>query len=125
MRVETEHERIVPVNLHWLEGDHEWMECDYAGIIDELCEVITENVDEFEKRVKNETKVVFKRVAGHSKVSMAVAVKPIESSNHSVFVIGDVHALYQNASYCLTVWIGPKTRTISEDDMHWPIECVL
>jgi len=123
--IESEYERIIPVNLHWLETDHEWMDRDYAAIIDELCKVVAENVEEFEKRIKNDSKVAFKRVAGQSKVSLAVAVKPIEPSNHSVFVIGDVNDLFQNTSYSLTIWIGPKKGTLVEDNAHWPIDCVL
>ncbi len=125
VRIESEYERIIPVNLHWLETDHEWMDRDYAEIIDELCKVVAENVEEFEKRIKNDSKISFKRVAGRMKVSLAVAVKPIEPSNHSVFVIGDVNDLFQNTSYSLTIWIGPKKNTLVEDNAQWPIDCVL
>ena len=65
VRIESEYDRIIPVNLRWLETDHEWMDREYAAIIDELCKVVAENVEEFEKRIKNDTKVAFKRVAGH------------------------------------------------------------
>ena len=125
VRIESEFERIIPVNLHWLETDHVWMDREYAAIVDELCKVVAENVEEFEKRIKNETKIAFKRVAGHSKVSMAVAVKHIEPSNHSVFVIGKVNDLFQNTNYSLSIWIGPKKESPAETDAQWPIDCVL
>jgi len=125
VRIDGYVERVVPVYLHWLEIDSEWLADGYAGIIEELCAIIADNIEEFEKRMKTDVKVVFKRVAGIEKVAIAVAVVPQESSSHSVFVIGEKsNTLFQNSDFNLTVWLGPKDSILLKREAEWPIDCV-
>ena len=123
--VKSEFEKIVPVFLHWLQSDEEWLEKEYADKITELCSIVAENMDEFEKNAKSDNKLTFRRVAGHSKISLAVAVQQPDASSHSVFVIGDqANTLYHNSSIRLVVWIGPYDMSSKNQEMQWPVDCI-
>ena len=125
MRIDSDPERVVPVYLHWLEIDNDWLTEGYAGILEELCAIIADNIEEFEKRAKTDGRVLFRRVAGIEKVAAAVAVVPQESTSHSVFVIGEKsNTLLQNSDFNLIVWVGPKDSFLSKREAECPIDCV-
>ena len=116
-------DRILPVHLHWLDMDQEWMENNYGAILDELCRVIERNLDEFDKRSRTESKLVYKRVEDSEILSLAVSLQVRDSCHHCVIQIkGENNRNYiPNYDYALVAWIGPR---VKDKNVEWPVECI-
>lgn len=103
-------EEIVPCYVHCLAADKLWFANTYEATIKEVCKVVGEHVDDFNRRKQPIGKHTFKMAAGSSSVAVAAAVVTSSSASHSVITLGaQSNQLHTNSEYYLIIWIGPKT----------------
>ena len=120
-----EAKQLVPTFVHWLDVDNAWLQKLHLEIMQDLCNIIAENFEDIEKKAKSETRLDFRKVAGSSRIAVANAASPRQSSAHNVVEIGDhCNAHLYCASFTLTVWIAPHESLCCGRSEMWPIECI-
>mmetsp|Transcript_24520 Transcript_24520/g.40881 ORF Transcript_24520/g.40881 Transcript_24520/m.40881 type:complete len:164 (-) Transcript_24520:57-548(-) len=143
---------LVPIDLHWMESDMEWIQKEESHVIWELSRLIAENLEDIEKKAKSDgNKQNYKRLGGSTLIEMAYATAPRGASAHCVIQMPpggekSSNILHHSPPYSLISWVGPnpKSRSKSEADgrmksdadckctnnhdlttssLKWPIEC--
>jgi hypothetical protein len=129
-------EKLLPVYLHWLAVDNLWMKSGEARILQELCRLLVDNMDEIEKKAKAEGKFSFKRVGGSDLVCLAYAVSARDASSHCLIQMDCQpdrgNHLYNTSRFSLTIWIAPHGMDVGGEEggssarrEQWPIDCAI
>jgi hypothetical protein len=106
LSIQGQREKLLPVQLHFLQDDLVWVNDNKTEILDDICVIVRNNLEFIEKRSKTESKVTFARLNAGKYVNVAFTTIRSADSKYNIVVFPNSSSAHcpSLASFTLVLW---------------------